>query len=150
MFIGYIQHSAYLEMFARGYTDVQISMPVLSMHNNRLSLAFLAWQGLKKQRNVPAPSHVIYASLVGSNMDVEEIVLEDTCPVMRCARFGKIRQNQLLTLLSKATDNYLVSHKLPAHLYLSYLEQMLPLYPKEYYPLFKKYNLPNYNIKEFN
>lgn len=148
MFVGYIQHSAYLEMFARGYTDVQISMPVLSMHNNRLSLAFLAWEGLKNQRNVPAPEHIIYASLVGSSMDVEDADITGISPTMRASKLSKTKQTQLLTLLSKAVDGYLVNHKLPVHIYLSYLEQMLPTYPKEYHPLFERYNLPNYNIKE--
>ena len=148
MHVSYIMHNAHLEMFARGFSDIHVSLPVLSQKDGKLSLVFLGWQGLPKQKNIPAPTHIVRASLVGSSMEVEDIVGEGLDAIMKAPKISKFKEDQLMTVLNKVIQGYLVNHKLPAHLYLLYLEQMVECYSKEYMPLFAAYNIPKYNIKE--
>ena len=135
-------------LIMRGMETAFISMPVLHYNEEgELCLACFAWEAKRKQRNVPKPEYVVITSVSNTRsvkiMEPPECGLPDIC-ISKPISFWT--QRALARDLDSIIEEYLTTGEVDEYEYYYYLENMLKCYDEEYYPLFKKLNMPTATI----
>lgn len=134
-------------MLMIGMDGAFVSMPVLHENEDKtLSIATFAWEANKKQRNVPAPTHVLITPLYAGTLDIQDVPDCGIPTVCVSKPMSGWTQRNLARDFDEVLEEYLTTHRVPVYKYLSYLENMLACYDKCYYPLFKVLNLPNCQV----
>lgn len=134
-------------MLMIGMDGAFISMPVLHENEDKtLSIATFAWEANRKQKNVPAPSHVLITPLHAGTLEVLDVPDCGVPPVCLAKPMSGWVQKSLARDFDEILEEYLSEHQLPKYKYLYYLENMLPCYDKCYYPLFRTLNIPSCQI----
>lgn len=142
-----IMESNMFQLMAIGMNDTFISLPVIrKREDGSLELVSFCWSQNKKQRNVPKPDTIVVNSIVGGASDILE------CPESKIANVVTSRtpNNWAMTKLTNELDiilnEYLGTGRFPTYKYLQYLENMLPMYSEDYYPLFAVLNHDEWDI----
>lgn len=142
-----ILDSNIVHLMMLGMDSVNTSLPVLYRdENDELFIATFVWSANKKQRNVPAPEHVVLNPLHAGSLkliDVPECGLEPTHVIKQTSGWT---HRALCRDFDEIIETINTTGEVPIPEYLFYLENMLPHYDKSYYPLFKALNLPQCNI----
>lgn len=130
-----------------GMNGAFISMPILSKDSNgELCIATFAWEANRKQKNVPAPTHVLYTPLHAGTIDIVDTPDCGIPPVCTAKPMSGWTQKALARDFDEVIEDIMAEHAVPKYKYLYYLENMLPNYDECYYPLFKALNLPDCQI----
>ena len=135
-------------LMLRGMEGVFVSMPVLHKNTDGiLCLACFAWEANRKQRNVPKPKYVVVTPLNNNGAisitEAPECGLPSVCTAKPISYWT---QRSLARDLDEVISEYLSTGELNEYKYYYYLENMLPNYSEEYYPLFKELNVPEATI----
>ena len=142
-----IINSNIIQLMAMGMTETFVSMPVISMDDDgKPCLKSFCWSQFKKQRNVPAPEHIITTHLSGCVMTVDKAPECDMPSVVHAGSASPWQMKKLAEDLDVVINEYLTTDRFPTYKYLQYLENMIPCYSADYYPLFAQLNNKDWNI----
>lgn len=137
-----------MHMLMLGMNGAFVSLPVLHKDEDtgELNIATFAWEGNRKQKNVPAPTHVILTPMHAGTVKVEEVPDCGIDPVCTSLPISYWTQRSLARDFDEVIEDYLSTHQLTKYKYLYYLENMLQCYDPCYYPLFRALNLKDCQI----
>lgn len=142
-----ILDSNLMHMMMLGMEGTQISLPVLYKdETGEVFIATFIWNANKKQRNVPAPEHVILNPLHAGSLKIIEVPECDLGTVCTSKPISGWTHKSLCRDFDDIIETILATGEIPIADYLYYLENMLPCYDKSYYALFKALNIPSCNI----
>ena len=136
-----------LELSLTGRPETFISMPVITVRDEKYYLVSFCWSAKTKQRNVPRPERICITPLRGSESTIIEDLPATKAPSVLIAGAPSFwSMKRIASELDEVINDYNSSGHFPVHKYLSYLEHMIPLYSADYRPIFAAINNPIWNI----
>lgn len=136
-----------IDLAANNVPESNISLPVIAYHDNKLCFISFCWAGSSKQRNVPRPEHICITPIQGGAMTtIEEITGIELPTVLTAKSPNWWAMKKLCQDLDNVIKEYNTTGYFPVCKYLAYLENMIPYYSSDYYPLFAHLNKKEWNI----